>query len=172
MQMDKASILGDTIEYVKQLRRRIHELESRNKLIESDRKSKATEVSKFPGNSLKDRTITQTNCASIQGSRNRVDIPETRKLRVVEYRKATASKPATKMVEALSSSVHVSISEADALIELQCPYREGLLLQIMRTLDELQLEITFIHSSSADGIFSAELRAKVGEISISLNLRR
>jgi len=159
--MDKASILGDTIEYVKQLRRRIQELESRNKLNEIDRRSRATKVHNSPNTSLRDRITAQPNCTSARANQNRVVFPETRKLRVVEHGEATASQSSAKKVEALSSSVQVSIIEADALLELQCPYRAGLLLQIMQTLDKLQLDITSIQSSSADGIFTAELRAKV-----------
>lgn len=42
--MDKASILGDTIEYVKQLRRKIQELEARNRQTEAEQRSKLPEV--------------------------------------------------------------------------------------------------------------------------------
>ncbi|ONK76768.1 uncharacterized protein A4U43_C03F31930 [Asparagus officinalis] len=131
--VDKASILGDTIEYVKQLKRRIQELESRNKITESDQKCKAR-------------------------------VHNTRKLRVVEHRKLTESKSSTITVEALSSSVQVSIIDNNALIELQCPYRERLLMHIMQTLDQLKLEITSIKSSSVNGMLSAQLQAKVKDI--------
>ncbi|XP_008790988.1 basic helix-loop-helix protein A isoform X2 [Phoenix dactylifera] len=165
--MDKASILGDTIEYVKQLRRRIQDLESRNKLMESERRFKATEIQKpgkLEGQSVKKSgSSPQSSTVNhIFSSQNRVASSDKRKIRVLEGGKGTG-KP-SKAVEAPSTNVEVSIIESDALLELQCPYRDGLLLKIMQTLHELRLEITSIQSSSANNTFTAELRAKVKEI--------
>ncbi|KAH0978421.1 hypothetical protein GBA52_028140 [Prunus armeniaca] len=61
------------------------------------------------------------------------------------------------------NSLEVSIIESDGLLELQCPYREGLLLDIMQTLRELRIETTVVQSSLNNGFFVAELRAKVKE---------
>jgi hypothetical protein len=47
------------------------------------------------------------------------------------------------------------------LIELKCGYREGLLLDIMQMLRELRIETIAVQSSSNNGIFVGELRAKV-----------
>lgn len=57
--------------------------------------------------------------------------------------------------------VQVSIIENDALVELRCPYKEGLLLDIMQMLRELKVEVVAIQSSLNTGILVAELRAKV-----------
>lgn len=59
--------------------------------------------------------------------------------------------------------VQVSIIENDALVELRCPYKEGLLLDIMQMLRELKVEVVAIQSSLNTGILVAELRAKVKE---------
>lgn len=161
--MDKASILGDTIEYVKQLRRRIQDLESRNRLMENEQ-LKASEIQK-PDNS-KDQSVQKSSGSipshtvnHILGSHNRAASSDKRKVRVLEG----AGKP-SKVVEVPRTNVQVSIIESDALLELQCPYREGLLLKIMQMLHELRLEITSMQSSSANGTLVAELRAKVKEI--------
>ncbi|KAF8394432.1 hypothetical protein HHK36_020640 [Tetracentron sinense] len=145
--MDKASILGDTIEYVKQLRGKIQDLESRNKQMEGGDTQKTS-------NSKEQRSVHG-------GDRTRVlPVSEKRKLRVVEG----SGGAKMKVVESppiVGNTVQVSIIECDALLELQCPYREGLLLDIMQTLRELRLETTAVQSSSTNGIFVAELRAKV-----------
>lgn len=115
--MDKASILGDTIEYVKQLRKRIQELEANER-------------------------------STISGNRE-----------VKKYKE----KPTGEMTEQREGVVQVDVSiiENDGLIELQCPNREGFLLDVMQMLRELRVEITTIQSSVNNGVFVAELRAKV-----------
>lgn len=120
--MDKASILGDTIEYVKQLRRRIQELEANERSnISSNRKAKKCKVKLTGGAAEQKEGVVQ---------------------------------------------VDVSIIENDGLIELQCPYREGFLLDVMQMLRELRVEITTIQSSINNGVFVAELRAKVCALSL------
>ncbi|KAJ0976085.1 hypothetical protein J5N97_018050 [Dioscorea zingiberensis] len=141
--VDKASILGDTIEYVKQLRKIIQDLESKNKKMESDWRSKEHNVK------------VQANSSSSHSSA----LPEKRKLRVMEVGDGTGK--SARVLASPGTNVQVSIIETDALLELQCPYRDGLLFKIMQTLQELQLEITSIQSSVTDGIFAAEMRAKV-----------
>ncbi|PHT27266.1 Basic helix-loop-helix protein A [Capsicum baccatum] len=59
--------------------------------------------------------------------------------------------------------VEVSIIENDALVELRCPYKEGLLLDVMQMLRELKVEVVAIQSSLNNGVLFAELRAKVEE---------
>ncbi|XP_047163012.1 basic helix-loop-helix protein A-like [Vigna umbellata] len=98
--MDKASILGDTIEYIKQLREKIESLEARERHAGK------------------------------------------RRIREVE----------------------VSIIESDALLELECVHREGLLLDVMTLLRELGVEVMMVQSwVRDDGIFVAEMRAKIKE---------
>lgn len=84
---------------------------------------------------------------------------EKRKVRIVE---GVAAK--TKAVEvAAATSVQVSIIESDALLELECPHREGLLLDVMQMLREVRIEVIGVQSSLNNGVFVAELRAKVKE---------
>lgn len=118
--MDKASILGDTIEYVKQLCKKIQELETCIKFGEEKEK---------------------------------------RKVRVLEGDIDGRMKP--RMPAQLSNMLEVSIIESDALVELQCPYREGLLLDVMITLSDMRLQVTTVQSSLNNSYIVAELRAKV-----------
>ncbi|CAI8602961.1 unnamed protein product [Vicia faba] len=130
--MDKASILGDTIEYLKQLRRKIQDLETRNRQMESE----------------------------ITGVTVLVGPTEKKKVRIVEGNGGGAVR--AKAVEVVAS-VQVSIIESDALLEIECLQREGLLLDVMMMLRELRIEVIGVQSSLNNGVFAAELRAKVKE---------
>ncbi|RWW18343.1 hypothetical protein GW17_00017678 [Ensete ventricosum] len=126
--MDKASILGDTIEYIEQLRRHIQDLEGRNRQQSSKRQ-----------------------CGSQVDAQRRGGVSaDKRKLQALEGSNGMAT-----------TSVHVSMAEADALLELHCPCRDGLLLDIMQTLHELGLEVSSLQCSSINGVFGAEMRSKV-----------
>uniref|UniRef100_A0A0E0LIH0 Uncharacterized protein n=1 Tax=Oryza punctata TaxID=4537 RepID=A0A0E0LIH0_ORYPU len=149
--MDKASILGDTIEYVKQLRNRIQELES---------SSSSSRAARIPS-----ATVTATAAAA--GRRRKRST-------------ATAATAAEGMSSSNASGggnggeaaevVQVSIIESDALLELRCGCGGGggggggggvLLLRVMQAMQELQLEVTAVQASCAGGELLAELRAKV-----------
>ncbi|KAL2925479.1 Basic helix-loop-helix protein A [Bienertia sinuspersici] len=125
--MDKASILGDTIEYVKELRRKIEELEGRTKSEEERGKRKTRVVEE------------RHSSGDIVGGGT----------------KAKATQQET-MIE-------VSIIESDALIEVKCQFKEGLLLDIMIILRDMRLEVTTVQSNVENGFLVAELRAKVKE---------
>lgn len=134
--MDKASILGDTIEYVKQLRKKIHDLEAREHHMNEDTDGVDQGLGNH-GDSRRDK----------------------RKMRVVERGGHRVVKAAEMQQE---TTIEVSIIENDGLVEVKCPYKEGLLLDVMMKLREFRMEITAAHSSSSsNGGFVAELRAKV-----------
>lgn len=180
--MDKASILGDAIEYVKQLKRRIQELEARSKQMDAELKGKNT----IPAPDLARKQLTNksqeklTRQNSSVGNHNQVIDPEVvsscrnfsdtdrskvsrfekRKIRVLE-----GSEP-LKIVEGCGTDVQVSIIEREALVELQCPWRDSLLLDLLQTLSSLLLEAYSVQSSMVDGTFVAKVRAKVKEVSI------
>ncbi|MBA0763926.1 hypothetical protein Gotri_013319, partial [Gossypium trilobum] len=118
--MDKASILGDTIEYVKQLRKKIQDLETRNKQMEADNDRPRSADSMQRNSSSKDQR---------SGLTTRSSGPDKKKMRIAEATKQKTVEPPTQTAE---TSVEVSIIESDALLELQCGYREGLLLDIMQ----------------------------------------
>ncbi|RLN35719.1 hypothetical protein C2845_PM03G24770 [Panicum miliaceum] len=149
--MDRASILGDTIEYLKQLRRRIQELESRARpQIDSH---------------LTTAPVPKEKRAHDQSASSAAIMAETgsNKTRAVEASSSCstsggAGRPA-------STEVQVSIIGSDALVELRCPRRDGLLLRVMQALHrELGLEATSVQASSAGDVLLVELRAKVREV--------
>ncbi|CAK7346610.1 unnamed protein product [Dovyalis caffra] len=171
--MDKASILGDTIEYVKQLRLKIQDLEARNKQqTEKEQRSRSVDPPQRTtiSASLKEQ---KSGITVLDRARSLGPGSDKRKMRIVEDSAGGGAKPKT--VEASLQqpepmvyvepeiSVEVSIIESDALLELQCGYREGLLLDIMQMLRELRIETIAVQSSMNNGIFVGELRAKVKE---------
>lgn len=181
--MDKASILGDTIEYLKQLRKKIQDLEARNRQMEVDhQRSRSGDLQRSNSlgdlqrsSSLKDQrsgvTVVDRVRVGLDRPRAGQSGPDKRKLRIVEgscggAKPKTVESPPPPPPPPLSptsmeTSVQVSIIESQGLLELQCPYREGLLLDIMQMLRELRIETTTVQSSLNNGFFVAELRAKV-----------
>jgi len=133
-QMDKVSILGDTIEYVKLLRRQVHEFECQQSAMEVE------QISKEPETLQSQMYIESSQANTIQRSLERSRLRAERESGTI---------------------LQVSIIEADALLELQCPNREGLLLKIMQKLHQLLLEITSVQFSSTNDVFIADIRAKV-----------
>ncbi|XP_044448453.1 basic helix-loop-helix protein A [Aegilops tauschii subsp. strangulata] len=125
-QMDKASILGDTIEYVKQLTKRIQDLES---------------------STVRGPTMSREKRALLTGM------------------EGPSSSSGSSSSAPVATDVQVSIIESDALLELRCPDRRGLLVAIMQALQEqLRLEVTSVQASSDHGVLLAEMRAKVREV--------
>ncbi|KAK7277647.1 hypothetical protein RJT34_22662 [Clitoria ternatea] len=149
--MDKASILGDTIEYVKQLRRKIQDLEARNRQIEIEQQQQQRLLNV-------QRTI--SNGCTKEQTRSGVSVTEKRKVRIVE---GSGRAKAVEAEAVASMSVQVSIIESDALLEIECPHREGLLLDIMQMLRGVRIEVIGAQSSLNNGVLVAELRAKVKE---------
>ncbi|XP_042047048.1 transcription factor BHLH42-like isoform X2 [Salvia splendens] len=116
--MDKASILTDTIEYLKQLKWRIQQLgaESERNVGRQEKSGLRTDGGKRPK---------------------------------------------------VGATVEVSIIESDALVEISCVDKSGMLLDLMQMLRGLGLHVTTAHSSINNGTFNAELRAKLTLMFIS-----
>lgn len=139
--MDKASILGDTIEYVKQLRRRVQELES----LAKKNNHKGERSGPTSGREKRKMRIVEED--GVGGS---VD----GKVNVVESPPRTVA--AGEVVQ-----VEVSIIESDALVEIECVRKEGVLLDVLQMLAKYGIEVTTVQSSTNNGVFAAQLRAKV-----------
>jgi hypothetical protein len=136
--MDRASILGDTIEYLKQIRRPNQDLESRSRQMDTAARPPAT--SHVTTGHFARPTAGTTRAAEAS---------------VIS---CCSSSTGTPMAE-----VQASIIESDMLLELRCcQHRDGLLLRVMQAMHrDLQMEITSVQASSAGGVLVAELRAKV-----------
>ncbi|KAG0542154.1 hypothetical protein BDA96_02G078700 [Sorghum bicolor] len=165
--MDRASILGDTIEYVKQLRRRIQELESsRGRLVDSN--PRTTAMAPPPPPPAASTETTRRGHHTSGGYLARAGTGTGTGTAAEASASGSCCNSSVGEHEhhlAGDTEVQVSIIGSDALLELRCPHREGLLLRVMQALhQELRLEVTSVQASSAGDVLLAELRAKVKEV--------
>uniref|UniRef100_A0A0D9WWT1 BHLH domain-containing protein n=1 Tax=Leersia perrieri TaxID=77586 RepID=A0A0D9WWT1_9ORYZ len=148
--MDKASILGDTIEYVKQLRKRIQDLESSSSSSRPRNPSSST-----PASSGKKRRTTRATTSAAATAATEAG--------------SSSNGVAGETIAAAEAVVQVSIIESDALVELRCSGGGdgdgGVLLRVMKALQGLHLDVTAVQAStSPDGVLLADLRAKVKKV--------
>ncbi|VFQ68586.1 unnamed protein product [Cuscuta campestris] len=176
--MDKASVLGDTINYVKHLHERVKELESMAEKVRSGVDHHSIPSARISGvhyDRIDQRSIHHTNISGVlrfgigsqpipekDGVHAGIDclsIPYVHRGGVHEIETGRGGNE----TGTRAGAVEVSIIERDGLVELRCSYRKGLLLEVMQILGELGLEITAVQSSINGRILFAELRAKIKE---------
>ncbi|CAA6663501.1 unnamed protein product [Spirodela intermedia] len=143
--VDKASVLGDTVNYIKQLLRRMEEYEARIRQMESEKTTIAPNVFASDGG---ERTRNPKRRSEATGVTTRAG-----------RKRPRASCNDGELVN--GGSLHVSVIETDMLVEMKCQNVDGLLVRIMEVLEELRLDTISITSASADGNFKVEIRAKL-----------
>lgn len=151
-QADKTSILADTIEYLKELERRVEELESCGEEADPDLKARR----KHPD--IAERT-----------SDNYGDNEPIHRQKPSNKRKAGEiyeSKDENRGLLPKNGIVDINITmiEKVVLIEMQCPWRDFLLLDIIEAMNNLHLDAQSVQSSIDDGNLSITLRSKVRSI--------
>nr|BAE20057.1 bHLH transcription factor [Lilium hybrid division I] len=147
--VDKASILGDTIEYLKELQRRIEELESCRKSVNHDPKGKRKHLDVIERTSDNYGSNKIGNCKRASAGK--------RKACAIE--EAETEHQWTLMKD---GPVHVNVTTTDkeAIVELHCPWRDCLLLKIVEAISNLHLDAHSVQSSITEGILALTLRAK------------
>lgn len=58
-------------------------------------------------------------------------------------------------------TVSVTVTQNDVAIEMRCPWRENVLLEIMEAVSGLHMVVQTVQSSDSDGILSLTIKAKV-----------
>ncbi|XP_011072770.1 transcription factor EGL1-like [Sesamum indicum] len=130
--VDKVSILDHTIEYLKELERKVEELES-------TRQSK-------PHDAV-ERTSDNYG-------------PNKNKRKACETDKMAAESKRARLRDSSTDSITVSIADKDVLIEMRCSWRECVLLEVMEAVTKLHLDSQTVQSSNIDGILSVSIKAK------------
>ncbi|XP_040990256.1 transcription factor EGL1 isoform X2 [Juglans microcarpa x Juglans regia] len=158
---DKVSILDDAIEYVKELERRVEELGSCRELAEVEvrTKRKSQDTVERISDNCGDNNISNSKKPLIN-KRKACDIDETEP--VINY---NVSK------ESSTDTVTVSMINKEVLIEMRCPWKEGVLLEIMDAVSNLQLDCHSVQSSTSEGILLLTIKSKFkGSVVVSAGI--
>lgn len=149
-QIDKASILKDTIKYLKELEERVEELESFRDLTEIEARVKHPEMVEQTSDNYEVNKIDNGKKSWIN-KRKASDIDE------------IGPKPNKVYVpnDELPINVKVSVKQHEVLIDMRCPWREYLLLDIMNAMNNLQLDAHTVQSLTVDGILNLTMKSKV-----------
>ncbi|KAK1266412.1 Transcription factor EGL1 [Acorus gramineus] len=148
--IDKTSILGDTIEYLKDLEKRVEELESCREWVEHE----GRERRKYPdvAERTSDNYGNNDNATEKRRSFNK------RKAREIDEEETGDHWISSKDG---SVDVNVTVIDKEISIEMHCPWRDCLLIEILDTICNLHLDAQNVQSSTADGILSLTLKSKV-----------
>ncbi|KAK8449366.1 hypothetical protein SEVIR_7G207500v4 [Setaria viridis] len=141
--VDKASILAETIAYLKELQRRVQELESSREPIIS-RPSETTRATRRHD----DEAVRKKVCAAgskRKGSELGGDVER-------EHPRAL-SKDGT-------SNVTVTVSDKEVLVEVQCRWEELLMTRVFDAIKSLQLDVLSVQASAPDGFMGLKIRAQ------------
>ncbi|XP_039035530.1 transcription factor EGL1-like [Hibiscus syriacus] len=146
---DKVSILDGTINYLQDLERRVAELESCRELteLETRTKRKPDHVERTSDNYGNNKT---TNAKKLYSSKRKTpDADE-----VDDEIDHVATKDGS------TDNITVSMNKNDFIIVLKCPWREGVLLEIMDVLSILSLDCHSVQSFATAGILSLTIKSK------------
>ncbi|KAG0486216.1 hypothetical protein HPP92_008311 [Vanilla planifolia] len=146
--VDKASILADTIEYLKELERRVEELES----CKGDTDLGMTKRSSYPD--IAERT-------SDNYGNNRLDcqVTSTKKRKACDNNEAEGEHPLLS-TKGGAVDINVTTMEKEVLVEMQCPWRNFLLLDLVEAMSNIQLDVHLVQTSTIDGCLAITMRAK------------
>lgn len=153
LQDDKVSILDDAIEYLRKLEKKVRELEACRELIDLDTKAKRTPQDMVERTSDNYFNKTDNGMKSMSNKRKACDIEEETWLKDDSFALSDSS----------TSSVTISLSNTDVLIEVKCPWREGVVMKIMEELVSFNLDLRSIQSSEVGGILHLTIRSQVSK---------
>ena len=145
------SVLDDAIQYLKQLERRVEELESCRESTDLEPKTKRKPVDSREG--------TSDNYGNNKS--------RSRKKQLINKRKAgdmdevDPEKYHDVSKDSSADNITVIKKNKDAIIEIRCPWREGVLLEIVDALSNLHLDSHSVQSTTMDGVISLTIQAMV-----------
>ncbi|XP_065031172.1 transcription factor EGL1-like [Musa acuminata AAA Group] len=150
--VDKASILDDTTRYLKQLERRVQELESCREtaeLSDRDRRKQHPDVSERTSDNYIHREITDGRKAS------------------ANKRKARDMDEAEAEHEHHCVEVSVTMKEKEVVVKMHCPWREYLLPEIVESMSNLHLDPLSVQSSTVDGMLAMTVKSKLRSTTVA-----
>ncbi|KAL4361178.1 hypothetical protein GQ457_04G031530 [Hibiscus cannabinus] len=153
-EVDKESILKDTIQYLKELEARIEELESGKNSMEFEARPRRNcmDVVEQTSDNYENRKVGNVKKSWIN-KRKACDIDESLHENVSDLNRGTPK-------DVLTPHVKVSMKEMEVIIEIRCVSREFLLLDIMEAMNNLHLDAHTVQSSILNGLVTLILKSK------------
>ncbi|KAJ4728285.1 Basic helix-loop-helix transcription factor [Melia azedarach] len=149
-EVDKASILCDTIKYLKKLEARVEELESCMNSVDYEARSRRN----FP--EMLEQTSDNYDNRKIDNGKK----PWLNKRKVCDIDETDPELNEVGLKDGLPD-VKVSMKDnKEVVIEMRCPYREYILLDIMDAINNLHLEAYSVISWNLDGVIKLTLKSK------------
>ncbi|URE35656.1 anthocyanin regulatory Lc protein [Musa troglodytarum] len=146
--IDKASILDDTTQYLKHLERRVQELESGTAVLGTTDRRKNPDVAERTSDNYLGNEI--TNEWKPPGNKRKAcDMDE--------------GEAEHHFVLSKHGPVHVTVTvkEKEVLVDLRCPWRECLLLEVVESMSNLHLDPISVQSSTVDGMLALTVKSKL-----------
>ncbi|XP_030551648.2 transcription factor EGL1-like [Rhodamnia argentea] len=148
--VDKLSILDDTIVYLRELQRRVEELESCGISMEVEAKSRRKP------HDMVERT--SDNCGThVTGSGKK---PFVNKRKASDIDSMELETNSVVQTDVPADNLTVKINDRIVLIEMRCSWREGVLLEIINEVNNLHLDSHSVQSSTIDGILYLTINSK------------
>ncbi|KAL6501714.1 endoglucanase 3 [Orobanche gracilis] len=159
--VDKVSVLDHTIQYVRELERKVEELESYKETMELD----STTQTK-PQDAV-ERTSDNYGPIKIGNSKK----PSANKRKACEADKMGPENNRVRLKDSSSTdNITVSVTDKNVLIEMKCSWKDSVLVEIMEAVRKLRMDTQSIQSSNTDGILSLVIKAKVSLSKYSKNV--
>ncbi|XP_010553518.1 PREDICTED: transcription factor EGL1-like isoform X2 [Tarenaya hassleriana] len=148
--VDKVSVLDDTIEYLQELERRVQELESCRELTDTEtrmaKRKKPNEAGERTSATCRDHT-------DRTGNGKRILVSKRRNSDVEDAEPDSSS-------AGLTDNLRIGLVGNEVVIELRCAWREGVLLEIMDVISDLNLDSHSVQSSTGDGFLCLTVKCK------------
>ncbi|KAE8665813.1 Transcription factor MYC1 [Hibiscus syriacus] len=153
-EVDKESFLKDTIKYLKELEARIEELESCKNSMEFEARPRRNcrDAVEQTSDNYENGTVYNVKKSWIN-KRKACDVGESLHETGSDLKRSTPK-------DGFAPDVRVSIKELEVIIEIRCPSREFLLLDIMEAINNLHLDAYTVQSRTLDGLVALTLKSK------------
>ncbi|XP_023006530.1 transcription factor EGL1-like isoform X2 [Cucurbita maxima] len=149
-EINKVSILNDTIKYLKMLEARVQELETCMDSLYYEERFRRKYLD------MVEQTSDNYDYDKIEGTLK----PSTNKRKACEMDETDLKLKNDIPKDGLKLDVKVTMNEQEVLVNMHCPYREYILVDVMDTLNDLQLDAHSVQSSDHNGVFSLTLKSK------------
>ncbi|KAL0329505.1 UNVERIFIED_CONTAM: Transcription factor GLABRA 3 [Sesamum radiatum] len=149
--VDKVSTLDHTIEYLRELERRVEELEPHKEAAELGLSTQSKPLDAI-------ERMSDNYGPSKNGSTKK---PSTNKRKASEMEKTGRENNRARSRDSSTDNITVTIADKDVLIEMRCSWRESVLLEVMEAVSKLHLDTQSVQSSIDDGILSMTIKTKL-----------